>query len=94
MTGYGSFEVYERDDGELVVVGDCSQVAMSAKAGGKSIEKVASIQCRVLRFTDEFYREIGVLERKMARAYERSRRNGATAKRYAHGRTQRTRRRI
>lgn len=45
----------------------------------------------VLRFTDEFYREIGVLERKMARAYERSRRNGATAKRYAHGRTQRTR---
>lgn len=92
MTEYGSFEVYERDDGELVIVGDCSQVAMSAKAGGKSIEKVASIRCRVLRFTDEFYRQVGALERRMDRALARSRRNGTAAKRYAHGRTQRTRR--
>lgn len=31
----GRLEVYERDDGELVIVGDCSQIAMSAKAGGQ-----------------------------------------------------------
>ena len=46
----------------------------------------------VLRFTPEFYREVGALERRMDRALGRSRRNGKTAKRCAHGRTQRTRR--
>lgn len=46
----------------------------------------------VLWFTPEFYRKIGVLERKMARALARSRRNNGTVKRCAHGRTQRTRR--
>lgn len=88
----GRLEVYERDNGELVIVGDCSQIAMSAKAGGKSIEKIASIQCRVLLLTPEFYREIGAIERRKARALARSRRNNKTVKRYAHGRTQRTRR--
>lgn len=46
----------------------------------------------VLRFTTEFYREVGALERRMDRALARSRRNGKTAKRHSHGRTQRTRR--
>lgn len=49
------------------------------------------IRIPVIRFSDEFYREIGVLERKMARALARSRRNNETAKRHSHGRTQRTR---
>lgn len=88
----GRLEVYERDDGELVIVGDCSQIAMSAKAGGKSIEKIASIQCRVLLLTPESYREIGAKECRKARALSRSRRNGSTIKRCNHGRTQRTRR--
>ena len=46
----------------------------------------------VLRFTPEFYREVGAFERRMNRSIARSRRNNKTVKRYAHGRTQRTRR--
>lgn len=50
------------------------------------------VRIPVLRFTPEFYREVGALERRMDRALGRSRRNGKTAKRHSHGRTQRTRR--
>ena len=46
----------------------------------------------VLRFTPEFYREVGAFERRMNRSIARSRRNNKTVKRYAHGRSQRTRR--
>lgn len=93
------YEPYIHSSGEWAHVGEGTiSEAMDISAGEaieglmRSYEATFELDDEARRLAASFFRAVRERSKRRRKAIDRSRRNSMTVKRYAHGRTQRTRR--